>query len=115
MRADRWSRRCALCSVIYRRTRTGSRPEVAGLAMLTGILIGAAAASLIAVGWAASELRWLGAHCRQQVAYWQHQAERARSSAAWLGEQHAVYRQVPRDGPGSGSGSGETGSWCVGH
>jgi hypothetical protein len=74
-----------MTSLIYRRTRTGSQPEVVGLAMLTGILIGAAAASLIAVGWAAGELRWLGAHCRQQIAYWQHQAERARSSAAWLG------------------------------
>jgi len=97
--------------VIYRRTRTGSQPEVTGLAMLTGILIGAAAASLVAVGWAASELRWLSAHCRQQIAYWQHQAERARSSAAWLAEQHEAHRQVSRDGPGSG----ETSSWCIGH
>jgi hypothetical protein len=65
--------------------------------MLTGILIGAAAASLIAVGWATSELRWLSAHCRQQIAYWQHQTERARSSAAWLVEQHEADRRVRRD------------------
>jgi hypothetical protein len=64
--------------------------------MLTGILIGAAAASLVAVGWAANELRWLSAHCRQQIAYWQHQAERARSTAAWLVEQHEADRRMPR-------------------
>jgi len=85
-----------LYSVIYRQTRTGSHPEVTGFAMLTGILIGAAAASLVAVGWAASELRWLSAHCRQQIAYWQHQAERTRSTAAWLVEQHEADRRVPR-------------------
>jgi hypothetical protein len=64
--------------------------------MLTGILIGAAAASLVTVGWAASELRWLSAHCRQQIAYWQHQTERARSTAAWLVEQDEADRRMPR-------------------
>ena len=84
-----------LYSVIYRQTRTGSQPEVTGFAMLTGILIGAAAASLVAVGWAASELRWLSAHCRQQIAYWQHQAERTRSTTAWLVELHEADHHGP--------------------
>jgi hypothetical protein len=46
--------------------------------MLAGILIGAAAASLVALGWAASQLRWLSAHCNQQIAYWRNEAQRAR-------------------------------------
>jgi len=48
--------------------------------MLTGMLIGAAAASLVVLAWAASQLRWLTAHCSKQIAYWQEQAERARRS-----------------------------------
>jgi hypothetical protein len=70
---------------------------MAVLAMLTGILIGGVAASLVAFGWAASERRWLGAHCRQQIAYWQYQAERARSTAVWLREQYEADRRAPRD------------------
>jgi hypothetical protein len=62
--------------------------------MLTGILIGAAAGSLVALGWAASELRWLSAHCHQQIAFWQSEARRASAAAAWLRERHAA------DGPG---------------
>jgi hypothetical protein len=61
-------------------------------AMLTGILIGAAAASLVAVGWAASQLRWLGAHCNYQIAYWQDQARKAGAAAARLREQSAADR-----------------------
>lgn len=67
--------------------------------MLTGVLIGAAAASLVALGWAASQLRWLGAHCNQQIAYWRNEASRARAAAAWLREQQAAGR------PGSQSGN----------
>ena len=46
--------------------------------MLTGMLTGAAAASLVLLGWAASQLRWLTAHYSQQIAYWREEAERAR-------------------------------------
>jgi hypothetical protein len=60
------------------------------LAMLTGILIGAAAASLVAFGWAASQLRWLGAHCNHQIAYWRNEANRA--GAALLRERQAANR-----------------------
>jgi hypothetical protein len=68
-------------------------------AMLTGILIGASAASLVALGWAASELRWLAAHCNYQIAYWRNEAGRARAAAAWLREQQAA------DRPGSAPNS----------
>jgi hypothetical protein len=51
------------------------------LVMLTGILIGAAAASLVLLGWAASQLRWLAAHCTMQIAYWREEAERARRNS----------------------------------
>lgn len=60
------------------------------LILLTGILTGAAAASLVVVGWAASQLRWIAAHCRQHVTYWRLEAERAKATAAWLREQHAA-------------------------
>ena len=69
-------------------------------AMLAGILIGAAAASLVAFGWAASQLRWLGAHCNQQIACWQDEARRAMMAAEWLREQHATDRPGPRAGKG---------------
>jgi hypothetical protein len=69
-------------------------------AMLAGILIGAAAASLVTFGWAASRLRWLGAHCNQQIAYWQDQANRAMAAATWLHEQHAADRPAPPTGNG---------------
>jgi len=46
--------------------------------IVTGILIGAAAASLVLLAWAASQLRWLTAHCSKQIAYWHEEAERAR-------------------------------------
>ena len=55
--------------------------------MLAGILIGVTAASLVVFGWAASQLRWLGAQCNQQIAYWRHEAERAGAAAEWLREQ----------------------------
>jgi hypothetical protein len=48
------------------------------LVMLTGMLTGAAAASIVLLGWAASQLRWLTAHCSMQIAYWREEAERAR-------------------------------------
>jgi hypothetical protein len=48
------------------------------LVMFTGMLIGAAAASLVLLGWVASQLRWLAAHCSKQIAYWRAEAERAR-------------------------------------
>lgn len=49
--------------------------------MLTGMLIGAAAASLVLLGWAASQFRWLAAHCGKQIAYWREEAERARRNS----------------------------------
>jgi hypothetical protein len=48
------------------------------LVMFTGMLIGAAAVSLVLLGWVASQLRWLAAHCSKQIAYWREEAERAR-------------------------------------
>lgn len=71
-------------------------------AMLAGILIGAAVTSLVAFGWAASRLRWLGAHCHRQIAYWRDEANRAMATAAWL-------RDSPRPndpGPWTGNGDG---------
>jgi hypothetical protein len=62
------------------------------LMMLTGIVTGAAAASLVAFGWAASQLRWLTAHCHQHVSYWREEAERAKTTAARLREQHVADR-----------------------
>ena len=47
------------------------------MVMLTGMLIGAAAASLVLLGWAARQLRWLAAHCSKQIAYWREEAQRA--------------------------------------
>ena len=58
------------------------------LMMLTGIVTGAAAASLVILGWAASQLRWLAAHCDQQITSWRREAEQARAIAAWLRAQH---------------------------
>jgi hypothetical protein len=60
------------------------------LILLTGIVTGAAAASLVVFGWAASQLRWIAAHCRQHVTYWRLEAERAKATAAWLREQHVA-------------------------
>ena len=57
------------------------------LILLTGIVTGAAAASLVVLGWAASQLRWIAAHCRQHVTYWRLEAERAKATAVWLCEQ----------------------------
>jgi thioesterase domain-containing protein len=71
--------------------------------MLTGILIGAAAASLVAVGWAASRLRWLDAHCSHQIAYWRNEASRARAAAGRLREQQAAGRPGSRAGSGRGA------------
>lgn len=70
--------------------------------MFTGILIGAAAASLVAFGWAVSRLRWLGAHCYQQIAYWQGEARQATRAAAWLRD-HADGGPGPRTGRGGGA------------
>jgi hypothetical protein len=71
-------------------------------AMFAGILIGAAAASLVAFGWAASQLRWLGAHCNLQIAHWRNEASQAMAAAAWLREQQAADRSGPRIGNGDG-------------
>ena len=59
--------------------------------MLTGMLIGAAAASLVLLGWTASQLRWLGAHCTKQIAYWREEAERARRNS--LADRRSAARQ----------------------
>jgi gas vesicle protein len=67
---------------------------VALMALLTGMLIGAAAASLVALAWAASQLRWLGAHCNHQIAYWRDEASRARAAAARLRDQQAAGRRA---------------------
>lgn len=63
--------------------------------MLTGILIGAATASLVAFGWAASRFRWLDAQCNQQIAYWQNKAKWDMAAAALFREQHAAERPGP--------------------
>jgi hypothetical protein len=60
------------------------------LILLVGIATGAAAASLVVFGWAASQLRWIAAHCRQHVTYWRTEAERAKATAAWHHEQHVA-------------------------
>ncbi len=64
------------------------------LIMLTGIVTGGAAASLLVLGWAASQLRWLTAHCQQHVTYWREEAERAKATAARLREHHAADRHI---------------------
>lgn len=71
--------------------------------MLTGILIGAAIASLALFGWAASQIRWLDAHCNQQIAYWQDEAKRAMAAAPWLREQR---RAADRPGLRADNGDG---------
>ncbi|HLK00108.1 MAG TPA: hypothetical protein VKU39_09405 [Streptosporangiaceae bacterium] len=60
------------------------------LMMLTGIVTGAAAASIVLLGWAASQLRWLAAHCHQHITYWREEAEDARAVVTRLREQHAA-------------------------
>lgn len=71
--------------------------------MLAGILIGAAAASLVTFCWAASRLRWLGAHCHQLIAYWRDEASQATATAEWLRQQHAAGRPGPWAGNGDGA------------
>jgi hypothetical protein len=58
--------------------------------MLIGMMTGAAAASLVILGWAASQLRWLSAHCNQHIAYWRQEAERSNAVAVRGHEQHAA-------------------------
>lgn len=60
------------------------------LILLTGIVAGAAAASLVVFRWAASQLRWIAVHCRQHVTYWREEAERAKATAALLRQQHVA-------------------------
>lgn len=56
------------------------------LMILTGIATGAAVASLAGLVWAASQLRWLAAHCHQHITYWREEAERAKAGAhGWRG------------------------------
>jgi hypothetical protein len=62
------------------------------LMMLTGVVTGAAAASLVIFGWAVSQLRWLAGHCHQHITYWREEAERAKAIAAWLREKHVPDR-----------------------
>jgi hypothetical protein len=64
------------------------------LMMLAGIVTGGAAASLVVFAWAASQLRWLAAHCHQHVTYWRQEAERAKATAARLREQHVADRHI---------------------
>lgn len=59
------------------------------LVLVAGILIGAAAASLVALAWATSQFGWLGAQCSQQIAYWRDEAEQAAAVTARLCEQRA--------------------------
>jgi hypothetical protein len=63
------------------------------LIILTVIAAGSAVASFGILAWAASQLRWLAAHCHQHIRYWQREAERAKAIAAALREQHAADRQ----------------------
>ena len=70
------------------------------LAMLAGLVTGAAAASLVVSGLAASQRRWLAAHCHQQITYWRREAEQARATAARL-RGHGAWCDRPghRTGP----------------
>jgi hypothetical protein len=52
------------------------------LAALVLLLAGATLAGFFALGRAVTELRWLRAQSRQQVAHWQREAERAKSLLA---------------------------------
>jgi hypothetical protein len=52
------------------------------LAAMALLLAGAALGGFFALGKAVTELRWLRAQSRQQVAHWQHEAERAKSLLA---------------------------------
>lgn len=52
------------------------------LMILTGMLIAAAVTALVVFSWAASQLRWLAAHCHQHLTYWRKEAERARVAVA---------------------------------
>jgi hypothetical protein len=78
------------------------------LALLTGVLIGAAAASLVALGWAASRFRWLGAHCDYQITHWRNEAIRARTAATQLRAQpeETTAEVVAGPAPGSGRATG---------
>ena len=69
--------------------------------MLAGLVTGAAGGSLVVSGLAASQRRWLAAQCRQQVTYWQQEAERAKATATRLHEQHGAWCHWPdhRTGP----------------
>jgi hypothetical protein len=60
------------------------------LIILTVIAAGSAVASFGILAWAASQLRWLAAHCHQHTTYWREEAERAKAAAAWLREQLAA-------------------------
>ncbi len=65
------------------------------LVLLAGLVTGAATASLVVSGLAASQRRWLAAQCRQQIAYWRQEAERAKATTAWLREQHGAWCDWP--------------------
>ncbi len=69
--------------------------------MLAGLVTGAATGSLVVFGLAASQRRWLTAHCRQQITYWRQEAERAKATAAVLREHPGATCKWPdhRTGP----------------
>ena len=61
------------------------------IAGLSGLLIGAVIAWLLAQGMAAAEMSRLRARMHEQVRHWQEETERARASTARISEQTAAW------------------------
>lgn len=68
------------------------------LAVLSGLLIGAAVAWRVALARAHAEVGRVHARLQDQLEYWQDQAERARVSAAHIAEQTAAWAAGCRQG-----------------
>jgi len=61
------------------------------LAVLSGLLIGAAGAWQLACGRAAAEMSRLRAQMEKQIRYWQDETERARADAAQLADRTTAW------------------------
>jgi len=92
------------------------------LAVLSGLLLGAAVAWRVALAWVNVEVGRVRARMQDQIGYWQDQAERARASADHVAEQTAAWvagcrqghedvlsvaRALAQRGPGAGGGSAD--------
>jgi hypothetical protein len=92
------------------------------LAVLSGLLLGAAVAWPVALAWAHAEVGRVRARMQDQIGYWQDQAERATASAARVAERTAAWvagcqqgredtlllaRALARRGPEAGEGSAD--------